>query len=75
MKTEICFALGAAAICAAMLWCMAKLDDPFYACASAFTAAFWGSMAAFCVWGRICERQRKDEWPRPTVIMPNRRRG
>lgn len=71
MKTEIAFAAGCGVICAGALWCAARLgDEPFYLCIAVFTAAFWGSMAAFVAWSRICEREaRKNEF-RPSIIYP-----
>jgi hypothetical protein len=75
MKTEIIFALCCAGMCAAMLWCMSNLDETFYICVCAFMAAFWGSLAAFVAWSRICEPE-PDAFYRPPVVnnQPNRRR-
>lgn len=75
MKTEILFVAFCAAICAAMLWCMTGLEEPFYIAVAAFAAAFWGALAALAVWGRIAagqERERRSEFC--TVIMPGTRK-
>ena len=68
---EIIFAAVCGILCAGALFVMTGIDEPFYTCVCAFSAAFWGSLAAFVVWGRICERERS--WT-PTIIWPHGRR-
>lgn len=70
---ELIFCAACAGMCAAMLWCMSNLDETFYICVCAFMAAFWGSLAAFVVWARICEREKRLE-NEPTIIWPNWRK-
>lgn len=70
---EAIFAAVCAGLAAAMIWAAAHLQEPFYLCVAVFSAAFWGSLAAFCVWGRLAERARRNEW-RPSIIWPHRRR-
>ena len=71
---EIIFATGCGVICAGALWCAANLnEEPFLLCVSVFTAAFWGSMAAFVVWARLAEREKRLE-NEPTIIWPNWRK-
>ena len=63
-----------AAFCAVMFWCAVGLvEEPFYVCVCIFISAFWGSLAAFCIWGRLAERARRNEW-RPSIIWPHGRR-
>lgn len=69
---EVVFAGVCALFCAAMIWCAARIDEPFYVCASAFVAAFWGAMAALCVWARISELERRKY--KPSIIWPHGRR-
>ena len=70
---ELIFCAASAGMCAAMLWCMSNLDETFYICVCAFMAAFWGSLAAFVVWARICEREKRLA-NEPTIIWPHGRR-
>lgn len=70
---ELIFCAASAGMCAAMLWCMSNLDETFYICVCAFMAAFWGSMAAFVVWARLAEREKRLE-NEPTIIWPYGRR-
>lgn len=74
---EIIFALACAALCAGSLWLASFLNnEPFLLTICAFTAAFWGSLAAFVAWSRISEAE-EDVYYRPPRIhdLPNRRRA
>lgn len=68
---EIVFAAISAALCAAMIWAASRMEEPFYMCAAAFMAAFWGSLVALVFWARIerMERERGNRF-RATIIMP-----
>lgn len=67
------FAAACGAFGSAMLWAATRLDEPFYACVAVFAAAFWGALAACCVWDRICRWHGRDDLPEASVIMPQLR--
>lgn len=62
--SEIIFVIVCAALAAVAVWCGSRLDEPFYVCACAFLAAFWGALAGLAVWGRMSAneeaRRRRD---------------
>lgn len=63
----------AIAIAAVTAWAATGLAaEPFYQGVAVFTAAFWGALAGCGVWSRICERERGNDWPRPTIIWPRK---
>lgn len=69
---ELIFCAACAALAAGSLWLGSVIEEPFFVCACAFIAAFWGALAGLCVWGRISEAERAP-WP-PSVIWPHGRR-
>lgn len=75
MKTAVAFAAGCGALCTALIWAASNLDEPFFVCLAAFTAAFWGGLAALAVWSGIgtwSERQYRSDYT--TIIYPSGRR-
>ncbi len=60
MKTEILFVAFCAGFCAAMIWAALRLNEPFYVAVAAFAAAFFGSLAALAVWGRISAGEESE---------------
>ena len=78
MKTEIGLGIAGAAALAGFLWmAFALAAEPFYSGVAVFLAGFWGAVSGCGFWAamnRWEERHAAGQWPRPTVIMPNRRR-
>lgn len=72
MLIEGIFMAVCAGLCGALTWAATNISEPFYLALCVFSAAFWGSLAAFCIWGRISEAGRKREQWTPTIIWPRK---